>query len=293
MTIDSTPPIADRPDDSATARYRDALAAGLPELRASLSAKFSANEFLLIRGFLTDALARAGVMMEDQLHAIASLGCPVRKIQAPFDSENAPAVNAVEIAREVTAARRPLILVTHSKGSVDTLAALVNHPQIRERVAGWVSIQGAVQGSPVADFLVGEPAGGANLADAAKRAALTTIFGQVFQGSLAALDALRTRDRVDDLRRNSTQIQAIVGRIPTVAFGSAAPTSRSALRNVTDPFFHGEPDNDGLVSVQRSVIPGARIVHDLDGPDHGDAVTRVPGQNRDRIRLTYALLSLL
>ena len=85
-----------------------------------------------------------------------------------------------------------------------------------------------------------------------------------------------------------------MAQIPTVAFGSAAPTSRSALRKVTAPFFSGEPNNDGLMAVERTVIPGARIIHDLDGPDHGDAVFDVPGpQNWDRIRLTYALLSLL
>jgi hypothetical protein len=48
------------------------------------------------------------------------------------------------------------------------------------------------------------------------------------------------------------------------------------------------------MAVERTVIPGARIIHDLDGPDHGDAVFDVPGpQNWDRIRLTYALMSLL
>jgi hypothetical protein len=52
--------------------------------------------------------------------------------------------------------------------------------------------------------------------------------------------------------------------------------SRSTLRTFTDPFFNGEPHNDGLM------------------PDHGDAVMDVPGpQDWDRIRLAYGLLSLL
>ena len=292
MTIDPEPAIAETPSVEGMKRYRDALEAEPTALRVALSARFSGKEFILVRGFLTDALDRFGVMMADQVQAVMALGCPVRKVQAPFDSENAPDVNAMEIARTVKSASHPVVLITHSKGSVDTLAALVNYPEIRGSVAGWVSIQGAVQGSAVADFFVGVTH--ASLVETAKRALLTAIFSSVFSGSVASLDALRTRDRVAYLRQNAADIQKIVGQVPTVAFGSAAPTSRSALRTVTDPFFPREPKNDGLVSVERSVIPGALIIHDLDGPDHADAVTDVPGpQGCDRIRLTHALLSVL
>lgn len=292
--IDPTPPIAGTPKDADTKLYRDLLKKQESDLRAQLSKKFKGKEFILVRGFLTDALDRFGVMMEDQMQAVKNLGCPVRKVEDAFDSENPPDVNATEIARMVKSASLPVILVTHSKGSVDTLTALVNYPAIREKIAGWVSIQGAVQGSMVADFLTGKRANRWDLVEAAKRAALSAVFDLVFEGSVAGLDALRTKDRVDYLRRNADEIARIMTRIPTVAFGSAAPPSRSALRTVTAPFFGGEPNNDGLMSIERTVIPGARIVHDLEGPDHGDAVVDVPGpQDWDRIRLTYALLSLL
>jgi hypothetical protein len=291
--IDPTPAIGGTPDQAETKRYREQLPRPESDLRMELARKFERHEFIVVRGFLTDALDRLGLMMKDQLQAITNLGRPVRKVTAPFDSGNTPDVNATVIAAMVRSAELPVILVTHSKGSIDTLTALVRDPAIQEKIAGWVSIQGAMQGSTVADFLVGTRANQLSLVEAAKRAALSVVFDVLFRGSIGALDALRTKDRVDYLQRNAAQIQNIVQRIPTVSFGSAAPTSRSTLRQVTDPFFKSEPLNDGLVSVQRTVIPGARIVHDLDGPDHGNAVMAVSGQDWDRIRLTYALLSRL
>jgi hypothetical protein len=294
MNIESTPPIVATPNEADMGRYREALEEPEDDIRAELSRRLAGREFILVRGFLTDVLDRVGVMMKDQLRAVEGLGCPVRTMRRPFDSENPPDVNATAIASMVKSASLPVILITHSKGSVDTLTALVGEPAVRGRIAGWVSIQGAVQGSPVADFLVGRPANRSDLVDASRRAALHVVFDLLLQGSLASLDSLRTRDRVEYLRRHAEEIARTVAEIPTVAFGSAAPRSRSALRTVTAPFFAGEPNNDGLMSVERTIIPGARIVHDLDGPDHGDAVMHVPGSRGwNRVRLTYALLRLL
>jgi hypothetical protein len=287
----ATPPIAGAPSAADTERYATLLRTPEADLRATLSEKFRGHEFIVVRGFLTDPLERLGVMMADQMEAVTRLGCSARKPEPPFDAEAAPDANAAVIARMVQAARSPVVLITHSKGSVDTLTALVGAPAIRARVAGWVSIQGAVQGSSVADAVAGEDGGG--IFERIREAALSGIFEHVFGGSVQGLKALRTRDRVEYLRRNAGEVRAVVTAIPTVAFGSAAPTSRSTLRKATNRFFADEPRNDGLVSVERSVIPGARIVHDLDGPDHGDAVTHIPAQRWDRIRLTYALLGML
>jgi hypothetical protein len=43
------------------------------------------------------------------------------------------------------------VLIGYSKGAPDILTAVVDHPEIRDRVAAVVSIAGAVAGSPVAD----------------------------------------------------------------------------------------------------------------------------------------------
>ncbi len=46
---------------------------------------------------------------------------------------------------------RPLILMGHSKGTVDILQAVVTYPEVRDRVVAVVSVAGAVGGSPLAD----------------------------------------------------------------------------------------------------------------------------------------------
>jgi hypothetical protein len=49
------------------------------------------------------------------------------------------------------AGRTRLVLLGYSKGAPDILEAVVNHPEIRARVAAVVSVAGAVGGSPLAN----------------------------------------------------------------------------------------------------------------------------------------------
>ena len=44
-----------------------------------------------------------------------------------------------------------LVLFGYSKGAPDVLEAVVNHPEIRARIAAVVSVAGAVGGSPLAN----------------------------------------------------------------------------------------------------------------------------------------------
>jgi len=48
----------------------------------------------------------------------------------------------------------PLVLLGHSKGAVDVLEFLVNYPDLAQRVAAVVSVSGAINGTPLADYLV-------------------------------------------------------------------------------------------------------------------------------------------
>ena len=46
-----------------------------------------------------------------------------------------------------------IILVTHSKGTVDSLLALATYPDLADKVVALVSVAGAVNGSPLADIV--------------------------------------------------------------------------------------------------------------------------------------------
>jgi len=74
----------------------------------------------------------------------------------PVDALSGTTVNARQI-RDWVMAQDPgpgaprLVLFGYSKGTPDVLEAIVNHPEIRARVAAVVSIAGAVGGSPLAN----------------------------------------------------------------------------------------------------------------------------------------------
>lgn len=69
---------------------------------------------------------------------------------------SSPEHNAKQIRDHIAALssedrRRPIILIGHSKGTVDILQALVSYPEVRSRVVAVVSLAGAVGGSPLAE----------------------------------------------------------------------------------------------------------------------------------------------
>jgi hypothetical protein len=66
-------------------------------------------------------------------------------------TRNARQIRDALMAMETGPGAPRLVLVGYSKGTPDILEALVNHPEIRDRVAAVVSIAGAVGGSPLAN----------------------------------------------------------------------------------------------------------------------------------------------
>ena len=67
------------------------------------------------------------------------------------------AANAAHIARQwASIGLQPedrVVVVAHSKGSVDMLRFLVDYPQLASQVTALVSVAGAVNGSPLSDLL--------------------------------------------------------------------------------------------------------------------------------------------
>jgi hypothetical protein len=59
-------------------------------------------------------------------------------------------INAGRIAAVITADPRPVVIVAHSKGGLEALAALLQ-PGIAARCRGFIALQSPFRGSPVAD----------------------------------------------------------------------------------------------------------------------------------------------
>lgn len=253
----------------------------------------SPYRILYVPGFLSDPsdLFKSRYFRE-QLDELGAVGLKrgedfVRLASAHgYNGETTETENARAVARMIEASPRPLLVVSHSKGSLEMLIALVDHPELREKIAAWFSIQGAFGGSPVADSVTAKDW---------SRNAMRAILA-IFSGSLEALMGLKTDRRQDYLRENDSEIRAVMNTVPLLAYRSHAPTESMhwSLRKVRDNFGAGllEGANDGLMPLELAVLPGAYPITEA-GPDHIDPVIASGERPFDRKRFHWASLSLM
>jgi hypothetical protein len=67
-------------------------------------------------------------------------------------TNNARQIRDAIMAKRASSEEPNLVLIGYSKGVPDMLEALVDHPEIRERIAAVVSLAGAVGGTPLANI---------------------------------------------------------------------------------------------------------------------------------------------
>jgi hypothetical protein len=109
---------------------------------------------LVIPGVLSSCQANTEAFGEAQSHLRDKHGMTVEFLQTPNESSTANGQRIANYLREkFQADSRKYILVGYSKGTPDIQEALANDPQARNAVAAFVSIAGAVGGSPIADTM--------------------------------------------------------------------------------------------------------------------------------------------
>ncbi|MEI8355934.1 MAG: hypothetical protein WCG31_07600 [Deltaproteobacteria bacterium] len=141
-----------------------------------------------------------------------------------------------------------LIFVTHSKGAVDTMEALVKYPSIAERTAALLSVSGAVNGSPLAEafpeFLF--------------KLAHQIPLSSCLQGEgVEAVESLRRNVRISWL--STHQLPKSIRYYSLAAFTSRENTSR-ILRPFYDILSKTEPLNDGMVICSDAIVPGSVLL---------------------------------
>ena len=136
-----------------------------PRLPEKVAARLRAGQVIFVGGLMKQ-LAEAvsalvaqpigyGGYFDEQRTALEAQG--IDAIELDVDFEGSISTNAVEVARAIGAAPGPVTLVTH-KGSLDVLDALVANPALAPtRMQAWVSLQGPIDGSPLADLNSGDP----------------------------------------------------------------------------------------------------------------------------------------
>ena len=159
-----------------------------------------------------------GAQTFDSLKAhYSGLGVDFVEIPASsgFNTQQSVAANGVAIANYLGGlTNKRVTILTHSKGGLDTLEALLENPDLwGTTVTGWVALQAPFHGSPIADNVPSALAGH-----------LLTAFG----GDQQALLDLRTSIRGPYMADRAADIAALAGAIPVSSCHSSFVTDAGA-----------------------------------------------------------------
>jgi len=155
-----------------------------------------------------------------------------------FDTSASVAHNAAALLKVLRSTNKRVIIVSHSKGSLDTLDALLSAPRlVGTRVIGWVAIQAPFHGSPVADSTFGP---------------LNGFLLEALGGNGQSVEDLKTKVREPYMETNKARIEALTARIPVIS----AYSTYEASGGVTGfaGTFASSVFNSGLVSEISTIV---------------------------------------
>lgn len=191
--------------------------------------------------------------------------------------------NALRLRAALLAEDRPALILAHSKGGLEALAALLE-PAAAARCSGLIAFQSPFAGTPVADAVVGQqPLHGAAVA----------AFRLLRIGSGAGLLDLTTPVRAAWMARHETAVAALLARLPVVTAGTVVDATESARDRAYGIaarwLAQRAGPNDGLVPLASALLPGAR--HMVEPGGHVALVAT--GGGRDPIGALQRALALL
>lgn len=273
------------------------------------------HRVILVPGFLTalylqlSEVAKDTLAKEDFLDYLSSQNEALKELgltdaqefldNKKFNTQGTVAANAQRIAQAVksaAAAGKRVILISHSKGGNDTLAALLllqNSGGLRA-VAGWLSLQSGFFGSPVADEAMQRPV----LRQAAK------LFLAQADGSLDALSDSTSEKCRKFMEAHARGLRQLVKTVPILSFASWKDKPGDAqvmhpdsiLFTTRNQMAEQGLKNDGLIPLKNAVLPGTNYVAAA-GIDHAETVMNNPSpilpSRLDRKKLTTVLLAML
>lgn len=163
---------------------------------------------------IADALPRIDLPIEHgrfmsfypQMQDFDAKGIPYRNISlvsAAFNTSQSVEHNAAAILALLQHTDKQVIFVTHSKGGLDTLHALLQAPELwGKTVIGWVALQAPFYGSPLADPSPVE---------------LNGLLLEALGGNGQAVEDLKTTTRMRYMQEHATEIEKLTARIPVIA----------------------------------------------------------------------------
>ena len=140
----------DTGDWGACGQYFD----GAARSDVKLDAVTTKYRVLIVPGFMSSCFADSPAFQEGQKALKEQYNLKVSLLQVPNDASelNAKMIASYLVEQSKTDQSKWIVL-GYSKGAPDVMTALVQEPEVAKRVAAFVSVAGAVAGSPIADAL--------------------------------------------------------------------------------------------------------------------------------------------
>ncbi len=203
----------------------------------------------LVGGVFSDCFGEASIAYRTGIERLAAKGVYIRTV--PISSRSSSGYNAEVLARSLReAALAPgddVVLLGYSKGTVDILEFLVNHPEQAELVDAVINVAGPVHGSLVAQksawfyntFLAGAFAGRCPPGD---RGVVDSLVPQTREHWMAT-HALPAQVRYYSLLGFTTRAHLALGLVPSWNILAAIDTR-----------------NDGQVAPVEGWLPGSTLL---------------------------------
>jgi alpha-beta hydrolase superfamily lysophospholipase len=249
--------------------------------------ELAGRRVLLAYGLAGEAIARLAPVGFDYMGTqLAWLrACDAEAQVVPLPTAAAVEDNATLLAGAILASPAPCLLLSHSKGGLEALAALLR-PGVAARCQAFLALQSPFLGSPVADALLGN-------------AGFHGVARQLAQllrvGSGAGLVDLTSTVRTAWMQERAPQIAALTASLPVLCIGtqvkrdSAVGPDRRYLPLAEWLEKRGAGANDGLVPVASALLPGAR--HWVLNASHRALVSA--GEGRDPVGILRQALEAL
>jgi pimeloyl-ACP methyl ester carboxylesterase len=247
------------PPECETLLWRLADEAAPPPGRPAMISHRPSLRVLIVPGAFGECFPEYGMPFEEAAEAMRRRH-GIRIDFIPVGGRSGCDHNAAQIAAFLdklpVEADEGIVLIGHSKGAVDILHFLVNHPEPARRVRAVVGVAGAINGSPLADFMVRGPGG-----------IMTRLpLRRCPPGDRLVLDSLTRAYRMRWLAAHRLP--------PHAAYFSLGAFARREDIHPLMRFGHEllaavEPRNDGYVAFSDQVIPGSNLLGWAD-LDHWD-----------------------
>ncbi|MGH8547248.1 MAG: hypothetical protein ACRERU_01330 [Methylococcales bacterium] len=213
-------------------------------------------QIILLKGFLGDLLPeRFDSYFFDQMRWMREHGIHYSRLEpdSGYGTQKLPQnnVDAIENAVRACHQNRPdkrVIIVSHSKGGIDTLETLLRRNNLVDReLAGWISLQAPFWGTPVANWAT---------QNRVFNPLVEKLLGGLFNGDSKVAASMTLEARDEYMNRNSEAILALAANLDILNFASSsAPGDASLfrlLRFAIDKI--AKIPNDGLLPTQSEIL---------------------------------------